>query len=242
MKVWSSNPRKETARHEYFFSWSHGEIYVGGRKVAARGGLLCCSPERKAMSKDFLLRELDNARKETRRRQLKWGALIFLFVPVLLFVLIKPSSKPNSLIKSIEKPSSSVGITDKEATKPQQNTVQSANPPIATPAPTVTPPTSNQAAREASDQKYCADGIKNFDAGYKALNTQYYDSWKKWLDTYAGQKDTKAAIDDKEWFKDYFHKRYQDLISRNDSTLQKLCHYDPGLTARAPEPDYNAWQ
>ena|GEM_PF-4266116 len=33
------NPRKETARHEYFFSWLHRETYAGGRKTAARGEL-----------------------------------------------------------------------------------------------------------------------------------------------------------------------------------------------------------
>jgi len=36
-QVWSSNPRKETARHEYFFSWLQPETVVG-RKLT-RGGL-----------------------------------------------------------------------------------------------------------------------------------------------------------------------------------------------------------
>lgn len=35
------NPRKETARHEYFFSWSRWETFVGIRKGTARGGLFC---------------------------------------------------------------------------------------------------------------------------------------------------------------------------------------------------------
>lgn len=36
-----TNPRKETARHEYYFSWSILETVLGGRKAAARGGLFC---------------------------------------------------------------------------------------------------------------------------------------------------------------------------------------------------------
>lgn len=36
-----TNPRKETARHEYYFSWSILETVLGDRKVAARGGLFC---------------------------------------------------------------------------------------------------------------------------------------------------------------------------------------------------------
>jgi hypothetical protein len=42
--TWSSNQRKGTARHEYFFALSLLETVMGSREVAARGGLFDCLP------------------------------------------------------------------------------------------------------------------------------------------------------------------------------------------------------
>lgn len=100
---------------------------------------------------------------------------------------------------------------------------------------------SAQADATAALQEQCKSLISSFDGYMDSLDKQYYDAQDKWFDLVMKQGETQDLTEDKQWYKDYFHKKYSDNVSSTSPTATKLCGYDPGLQYRHPEPDYSAW-
>ncbi len=105
---------------------------------------------------------------------------------------------------------------------------------VVTPAP-VAPSTT------VVETQICRSIISNAQTQAKNLDSQYSSNWTSWNSVYLGEYDSQAALDGKEWYKNYTKQQFANWVSSNDPTMQKFCHSSTSLADIMVQPDYSTW-
>lgn len=101
-----------------------------------------------------------------------------------------------------------------------------------------TPPPPSQ---QVLDAQLCKSMIDNANGFSKSYIQMYMDGWNSWIQTYRGDYSSQAALDSKEWDKNYIQKLFSDYISTNDPNVKKTCHSATSLADIMLQPNYDAW-
>ena len=125
---------------------------------------------------------------------------------------------------------------------PSTSMVDGGEAPLPSPQPSsVTSGSSSAVTMDEVNAKLCQDIIENAQASAKLYSSQYYDTQKDWLKTFAYRTDTPEAIEAKQFYINHFKGLFSSLIARNDPMMQSSCKSAGTIESALIIPDFTIW-